>query len=115
MRIPLLQSKLPGGPLKKSSTAFFPPSFTPARNKSRRRSASFSSDPRVTDLEAELQASRSAQRSASLELEKVHAQLETTRRELDKVMNAKMALEKSSQRDTERLKSELGGRKLRAQ
>ncbi|ORX40644.1 hypothetical protein BD324DRAFT_678089 [Kockovaella imperatae] len=92
------------GGLKKSSTTFFPPQSPPGRSKGRRRSASFSADPRVSNLETEISKLHS---SHGLEMDKVSAQLEIARKELDKITNAKLALEKSSQKELDRLRSDL--------
>jgi chromosome segregation ATPase len=83
--------------MKKSSTSsnFFgsSPSPLPVKTKSRRRSTSLSVDPRVQDLEAELDG--------------LKLKLAATISARDKIENQKLALEKSSRREMEELRTRL--------
>lgn len=101
---------LPSSPrIKKSSTSsnFFgsSPSPLPVKTKSRRRSTSLSVDPRIQDLEAELDHLRSTQNSAELDGLKVKLAAAISAR--DKIENQKLALEKSSRRELEEVRTRL--------
>jgi predicted nucleic acid-binding Zn-ribbon protein len=102
---------LPSSPrIKKSSTSsnFFgsSPSPLPAKTKSRRRSTSLSVDPRVQDLEAELDHLRSTQHNSG-ELDGLKLKLAAAITARDKIENQKLALEKSSRRELEELRTRL--------
>lgn len=83
------------------------------RGKSRRRSTSLSAGSdaslleRIKELEAELTALRSNEGVSSVEVDSLKSQLASVRKELDKVTNAKLALERIAKNDIEGLKSRL--------
>lgn len=74
---------------------------------SRRRSTSLSLDPRVKDLEAELATLRLAAGSPAMEIDGLKTQLGNVRRDLNKAINEKMALEAKSRKDIEAIKGQL--------
>jgi len=92
---------------KSPTTDFFGQSVSPPKRGNRRRSTSLSSDNRVSELEAEIEMLRSTHGPSSIELDKIKAQLSTARKELDKATNAKLAFERSSEREKSELKSRL--------
>lgn len=99
----------PGG-MKRSNTDFFGAALSPIngnKRSNRRRSTSLSSDNRVSELEAELEVLRAATGPGQVEVEKLKAQLTNVKRELDKTTNAKLAVERSSKREIDEVKSQL--------
>ena len=94
--------------LKRSVTDFFGNAIdTPPKRGNRRRSTSLNNNDRVSELEAEIAALRSASGGSGEETDKLRTQLTAAKRELDKATNAKLALERSSQRALDELKSQL--------
>ena len=93
--------------LKRSNTDFFGAALSPLPVKrhgaNRRRSTSLSGDNRVNELQAELDQLR----PSIIELENNKRQLTAVKKELDKVTNAKLALERSSQRQVDELNSKM--------
>ncbi|KAK4685835.1 hypothetical protein P7C73_g4309, partial [Tremellales sp. Uapishka_1] len=85
-----------------------PRSRTTSRHHSpppRRRASSVSSSLKIHDLENEIEALRAAQGPSGAELETMKTQLNNTKKELLKVENEKIAVEKSSKKEIDRLKS----------
>ncbi|EIW72223.1 hypothetical protein TREMEDRAFT_58384 [Tremella mesenterica DSM 1558] len=80
----------------------------PLANKGRRpRSSSVNTDNRVRDLELELESLRSAQGPADAQLDTLREQLKSAKREQDKAVNFKLALERTSKKEIEDLRSKL--------
>jgi chromosome segregation ATPase len=76
-----------------------------SQRSSRRRSTSLSSDTRVQDLEAELSLLR--QTAGSNEVESIKTQLATVKRELDKAINEKIAIESKARKEVESIRNQL--------
>lgn len=73
----------------------------------RRRSTSLSTDNRVKDLEAELTALREAAGSPAAEIDGLKTQLANVKRDLNKSINEKMALEARAKKDVDAVRSQL--------
>jgi chromosome segregation ATPase len=81
---------------------------SPSNNRSsRRRSTSLSADTRVQDLEAELTMLRQSAGSPALEVDGLKTQLANVRRELNKTINEKIAIETRSRKEVESVKNQL--------
>ena len=92
---------------KSPTTDFFGQSVSPPKRGNRRRSTSLSSDNRVSELEAEIEMLRSGHGSSSMEVDKLRTQLSNAKKELDRATNAKLAFERSAEREKQELKSRL--------